>query len=238
MNMPGLMPLAPVLADADGIIALIIGLITVVGWIANLVSNKNQKGPPVANRPRPPVRPRDDRLQQEINIFMEEAGSQRGKPAQPGPNQGRPAAPAGRAVGGVPRNLPQAKSRPPVAAPAKKPVRRPRPGADMATRQAPVTESLGAGVKQHLNQYMSEKVSQEVQQRLAPRVEEKMDRDLGTPVTTGASARGMPAPPPAIPPARAVRFGEMLRNPATVQQAIIMNLILSPPPGLARSSRR
>ena len=64
----------PVLADAEGIGAVILAVITVIGWIASLVSNKNQKGPPVANRPRPPVRPRDDRLQQEINIFLEETG--------------------------------------------------------------------------------------------------------------------------------------------------------------------
>ena len=68
------LPFAPVLADHDAVIAVIVALITVVGWIANLISNKNQKTPPAANRPRPPARPRDERLQKEINIFMEETG--------------------------------------------------------------------------------------------------------------------------------------------------------------------
>ncbi len=79
--MPVFPPLAPILADGDAIIGAIIFLITVVGWVANLVSNKNQKGPPVANRPRPPQRPRDEKLQQEINIFIEDAGGQKKKGA-------------------------------------------------------------------------------------------------------------------------------------------------------------
>src|SRR5579864_2467657 len=94
MTMPAL---APILADVDAVIGVIIFLITVVGWVANLVSSKNQKGPPVANRPRPPQRPRDERLQQEINIFIEDSGAQKKKTAT-----GRPAVPPGRAVPGQP----------------------------------------------------------------------------------------------------------------------------------------
>src|SRR5882672_8092788 len=100
--------MVPVLADAEGIGAVILAVITVIGWIASLVSNKNQKGPPVANRPRPPVRPRDDRLQQEINIFLEETGGKRQKPPP-----GRPAS--------VPaRGAPAATRTPATASPAAK----------------------------------------------------------------------------------------------------------------------
>src|SRR5262245_48899981 len=114
----------PLLADGEGITAVITILIVVIGWIANLVSNKNQKGPPVANRPRPPARPRDERLQQEISIFIEDAGGQKSRkpparPAAQAPKPKRSAAPL-----------------------SSKPVRRPRPGEELATRQAPVTESL------------------------------------------------------------------------------------------------
>jgi len=84
---------------------------------------------------------------------------------------------------------------------------------------------------------MTERVSQEVQQRLAPRVEEKVAEDLGTPVTTGA-ARAAPAPGPAVSALRPERFAELLRNRSGVQQAIVMNLILSPPVYRTRASRR
>ena len=50
--MPGIAPLAPVLAADDFIVGVIIFLLTIVGWVINLISSKNQKGPPVANRPR------------------------------------------------------------------------------------------------------------------------------------------------------------------------------------------
>jgi hypothetical protein len=223
-------PLAPIFAaDADAIIAVIVALITIVGWIANLVSNKNQKGPPVANRPRPPVRPRDDRLQQEINIFIEEAGPQRARPAPQ-----RPVIPASRPVAGGQRAPAQGKARPPAPA---KPARRPRPGDEIATRHAPVSESLGAGVKQHLSQQMTERVAQEAQQRLQSRVEQKVELDLGPAVTAGPSGRATPAPP-AQPVERSARFASLLRNPASLQQAIVVNLILSPPASMRRLPRR
>jgi hypothetical protein len=231
--------IVPVLADAEGIGAVILAVITVIGWIASLVSNKNQKGPPVANRPRPPVRPRDDRLQQEINIFLEETGGKRPKPppARPASVPARGAPAATRMPGAAGSQA--AKARPP-AAPARKPARRPRPGQEIATRTPPVSESLGTGVKQHVSQNMNERVSQEVQQRLAPRVDEKIELDLGTPVTAGASSRPMPVAPATGPqPAlQAARLAEMLRNRASVQQAFAVNLILSRPPGLTRASKQ
>jgi hypothetical protein len=230
--------MVPVLADAEGIGAVILAVITVIGWIASLVSNKNQKGPPVANRPRPPVRPRDDRLQQEINIFLEETGGKRPKPppARPAaaPPRAAPAATRAPAAGG-----PAAKVRQPVA-PARKPIRRARPGQEIASRTPPVSDSLGTGVKQHVSQNMNERVSQEVQQRLSPRVEEKVELNLGPAVSGGAPGRAMPAAPAAGPqPAlQAARLAEMLRNRASVQQAFAVNLILSRPPGLARASKQ
>jgi hypothetical protein len=230
--------MVPVLADAEGIGAVILAVITVIGWIASLVSNKNQKGPPVANRPRPPVRPRDDRLQQEINIFLEETGSKRPKPppARPASTPARNAPIAARTPGAV---SPAAKGRQP-AGPSRKPARRPRPGQEIATRTPPVSDTLGTGVKQSLSQHMTERVSQEVQQRLAPRVEEKVELDLGPPVTAGASGRPAPVASAAgqQPALQAARLAEMLRNRASVQQAFAVNLILSRPPGLARAPRR
>jgi hypothetical protein len=224
--MPLNIPFVPILADAEAVIAVIVILVTIIGWVANLVSNKNQKGPPVANRPRPPARPRDERLQEEISIFIEDAGRQRSRQGS------RPGAAA--------RQTPASRNPPakrPAAVPPKKPARRPRPGEELATRHAPVTETLGTAVKQHLSQSMSERVSQEVQQRLAPRVEEKVAEDLGPPVTTGA-ARAASSPGPALPPVRPERFADLLRNRSGMQQAIVMNLILSPPAYRTRASRR
>lgn len=233
--MPGFPPLVPVLAADDMIVGGIIFLLTVIGWVANLISSKNQKGPPIANRPRPPVRPRDDKLQQEINIFVEDAGAQRRKGAA-----GRQGVPAGRAAGGQPagRGQPAVAGQPGRKTAGAKPPRKLRPGETLASRPAPVTETLGAGVKQSLSQHMVDRVSQEVQQRLAPRVDERVAADLGPTMSSGASMRAPALPAPVSATVRADRFGELLRNPANVRQAIVLNLILSAPPALAGKSRR
>jgi len=222
--MPGFPPLAPVLAADDFIVGFIIFLLTIVGWVINLISSKNQKGPPVANRPRPPLRPRDDRIQQEINIFLEDAGGKGKKGAG-----SRPAVPAARSSSGQP-------SRKGVA-PGGKPARKLRPGETLAGRPAPVTETLGTGVKQHLSQHMSDRVAQEAQQRLAPRVEEKALADLGPTMSSGAPMRAPALPAAVSATVRADKFGELLRNPPNIRQAIVLNMILSPPPALARKSK-
>lgn len=226
--MPHLFSVAPVVAaaDADAIIAAVIFVITIVSWLVNLLSNKGQKVPPVANRPRPPVRPRDEKLQEEISIFMQESAARKPGAARPAPPT-RPGAAANDA----------ARKRPSAPLPRKS-ARKQRPGAEIASRQAPVTETLGTGVKQHLNQYMADKVAPQVQQRLAPRVEEKLSQDLGVPVTTGtASLRPAPAGP-ALEAPRAELLSELLRNPASVRQAVVLNLVLSPPAARLASRRR
>jgi len=62
--------------------------------------------------------------------------------------------------------------------------------------------------------------------------------DLGPSVTTGAARAAASSPGQAPAPVRAERFAELLRNRSGMQQAIVMNLILSPPAYRSRASRR
>ncbi len=228
--MTSLAVLLPVLAvKEDAIVAVIVFVITVIGWIMKLAGSKTQKGPPVANRPRPPVRPRDDKLQQEISIFMEDNAGRR--------NKGTPSRPSPAATRPQQQNSPQGKRRSAgTAAPVSR--KKGRPGEEIASRQAPVAQNLGTGVKQSLSQHMTDRVAQETQQRLAPRVEEQVGLDLGNSVTSGSARPSLATPPRAAESPRAERFAELLRSPAGVQQAIVLNLILSPPPGRTGSHRR
>ena len=68
--MPNLIPL-PVFADASAVVGLLVLIFTVVGWLVNLANSQNN--PPAAppNRPRPP-RPKGERVQNEIDIFLRE----------------------------------------------------------------------------------------------------------------------------------------------------------------------
>jgi hypothetical protein len=234
--MPVFPPLAPIFADGDAIIGAIVFLITVIGWVVNLISSKNQKGPPVANRPRPPQRPRDEKIQQEINIFLDDSSAQKKKGGT-----GRPPVPTARAGAGQPASYPQRRGQAqhkPAAAASSRSSRKQRPGETLANRQAPATDTLGAGVKQSIGQHLTDRVSQEVQQRLAPRVDAEVAVDLGPTMTSGASMRAPPLPAAVSATLRADRFAELLRNPANVRQAMVLNLILSPPPARARTPRR
>ncbi|MGQ0634331.1 MAG: hypothetical protein ACT4QC_06965 [Planctomycetaceae bacterium] len=210
---------APLLAvDLDTLIPILIAVGWLISVIVKMASGQAQKGPPVANRPRAPARPRDDKLQQEIDIFIQEVsgrkpsrptvatptGSQ--KPAPKPPVKAPPATPAAKAA--------LRGATPPKALPPARPARPPRrvkPGAEMASRQAPVSSGLGNHVRQHLKDYMAEKVSVQVAE------------DLGAP---------QPATAPA--PVAEPKFVELLRSPANLRQAMVLNLILAPPPARSR----
>jgi hypothetical protein len=217
MDSPVLNP--PLLAgQADAVLFVIVVVIAIISWIAKMVGELKPKKPPIANRTRPPVRNRDDRLQQEINIFLEDNSGRPNPPARPQPASSRKS---------------QRRPEPVATQPAKK--KKVRPGEDLSRRHANVAENLGTGVQQHLSQHMPERITLEVQQRLASRVDEKVTSDLGaSDIGSGAQGQkpGQPAPLPL-----AGRFAQMLRSPGGVQQAIVMNLILSPPPGRTASLR-
>ena len=68
--MPPLLP-PPVFADAGAVVGLLVLIFTVVGWLVNLANSQNNPPAPPQNRPRPP-RPREDRVQNEIDIFLQE----------------------------------------------------------------------------------------------------------------------------------------------------------------------
>jgi hypothetical protein len=209
-------PSAPLLAfDIETAIPIVLFIGWLITWIVKMASGQGQKGPPVANRPRAPARPRDDKLQQEIDIFIQEIGGK--KPArQPGPSAAGPKPAPKAAPKAGPAASPVRRGPPPPAAPATtqppKPTRRVKPGAEIASRQAPVTAGLGTHVRQHLKDYMADKVSVQVAE------------DLGA------------SQPAASAPAAEPKFVELLRSPATQRQAMIVNLNLAPPP--ARTARR
>ncbi len=66
----------PVFADATTVVGLLVLIFTVVGWLVNLANSQNNPPPPPQNRPRPP-RPRRDRVQNEIDIFLKEVRGQK-----------------------------------------------------------------------------------------------------------------------------------------------------------------
>lgn len=221
-------PLFPIFAalGVDDLIKLVFGLVVFIGWILNLVANKN-KAAQQANRPRP-VRPRDGKLQKEIDQFLEES-----KPGQPKskPQPSRPSAPPRKTpapTAGQNRGKEKEKPKKQPAAQQESPSRRRPPGVEVADRPAPVSKDLGAGVRTHVAEHLQAgKIEHEVAEDLKNRVGESVTQHLGT-----FSAATRTATTSSVASPAAQHIAELLRNPASVRQAILINTLLSPPPGL------
>lgn len=225
--------LAANLLDGDTIVGAIVILVSIITWLFKTVAQANQKGPPVANRPRPPVRPRDDRLQREIDIFLQESGAKKG--SRPAATQTAAPAAKGLAAKGPAAKTPPSKTAPSKAAGAGAPARpgdearparparrdiRERSGKEITPRSSASAAELGKGVQSGLQQF-NQKVSEEATPQLPHNVDQLVAQHFGQsgPSLGQADASSL----------LSHRVVELLRQPDGLRQAIALNLILSPP---------
>lgn len=94
-----------------------------------------------------------------------------------------------------------------------------RPGGEIANRHIQ-TSDLGAGVRTHVTDVRAQKVEQLAQQHMQSRVGQSVTEHLGT-FTAAAT--------PEEASKQASLIIQALRNPTSVRQAIIVNLILERP---------
>ncbi|HUG91478.1 MAG TPA: hypothetical protein VML55_11620 [Planctomycetaceae bacterium] len=217
-------PAVPLLfaADPGMIVGLIVGALTLLGWILNYANQKQAQQPPI-NRPNRPARPQragDDRLQSEIDVFLEEVRGGRRKLADE-PGRQRPVAEA-----------PRQGQRPPQQA------RRPIRPAAQQPLQPNVTSRVEpqiAGRKQdrsRIRSRVSEPVSSDRIEahavQLGRGVEASVESHLGrfaggegpaASATTGAAA--------ADSGSLAQQVRRMLSEPEGVRQAVLISEILS-----------
>jgi hypothetical protein len=230
------MPIPPPLLAAieiQAIVAVIVLIFWVVSWLIKQVAAQNRRTPPVGNRSKRTGRERDESVQQEIDIFIQELAPQSGqdKPAKPPAERPRPQQPASKKASrreGLANRGGRRESQKPSTSTAGESSRRNRPGEEFASRHAPVSADLGANVTQHLKEYMADKVSQEVNLHLQQRVRDSVADHLGT-----------ASPPVAAAPSTArgaLAIGALLRDPDNLRQAMILNLILTRPKSLTRRS--
>lgn len=227
--------IAPPLFAAQDYVGLIFVILALAGWIYNLVSGQNPARPPVVQKPRQPPRPRDDRLQDEIDIFIKEVSPGRSQPSPQRPPASRkppapkrPPAPADASAG---RNKPRTPAKPLVAQATPPAQKRPSPGSEIANRSAPGSRDLGNAIRQQVaGQLPPRKIEREVAEDLKDRI---------APVVTEHLGKFIASPPPG-PTAgsqtslvEAARIAELMKHPETIKQAILINAILSPPRSLA-----
>lgn len=250
--MPDLPTSGLVLADADSVMTLIFVAFAVISWIIKLVNAaKGEAAPPAAGpKPRPP-RPKS--LEDEIANFLKEVNTKNKGAAEAGGGreaagrsevifEERPRATAPRPTAvekpkrtqpSPPKTPPKAKdsrlkggdrSQPAAAKPPKKPIA-PQAAAGAERRVSGHAAELGQGVQSHLKAHMSERIGEMVSQDLAPRISDSVQSHLGSgnSLTTAATVAKVPEHP----------LLSELRQPKTLQRAMVASLILAPPRALA-----
>jgi hypothetical protein len=231
----------PVLAkiDAEAIITIVVAFIGFVSWVVNQLNSAKGKNPPakpVVQR-RPAAR-RDEKVFEEISIFLEQtekrpAGQQsrKGKPVgQPRPAAGRQA-PVGKLKSGT--GPPRPPARPiAISEDEARQTHRP-PGGEIARRKLSGAENLGSQVRQHVSEMQKSRVEAYVAQDMKNRIASDVKADLGE-FSAGATVPATDQTPPSLRSISPQRLAEFLRQPGNMRQAIVLNLILTPPPGLRR----
>ncbi len=212
---------------AFGVGEVIYAVIIIIGflsWLMQTITGQNKRAG-AGGRPRQPPRPRDGRLQSEIDVFLQEVSGKKPQPDEveieivPEPER-------------RPRRVVKQKrpKRPQQARRSEKQREKPRsrPGSKIAQRKGPGSEHFGEEVSDHAEQLGGD-VRSHVQQHMGDRVGESVETHLGS---------RRPAPEvvdlhlPGTSLALAQEMITLLRDPAGVRQAIILNEILSPPKGL------
>ncbi|MEX0702271.1 MAG: hypothetical protein WD069_09265 [Planctomycetales bacterium] len=226
--------LVPLLAQIEGCSAVAVAfvVITIIGWILQLVSGAKRQEQQRARRPVQP-RPRDDRLQSEIDLFLEEVGGRR-RPPEPARRR-EPAGPAILEV--VPEERPRAEGRLPSA--RSRPAQ-PQPPQRTAAQRARIesrhidSSRLGGEVRAHLQESLEvSRVSAHVSQHLAPIVEKSDSEHLGM-FTGGGGALGTAATTRSSGLTHPVVA--LVRNPQGMRQAILLSEILGRPLAQRRAS--
>jgi len=148
------------LAAIDGsvIVYAIIIVIWLLSWVVKAIKGETAAGQP-GGRPHGAGRPRNKRLSDEINVFLEEVGGTRRGRRRPAP---RPE--------DVPIEIVADAERPPQPEDVK-------PGEVIARRKGPGSDDLGAEVRQHLKRHMA-----------ADRVKNEVARDLGRGVQSSVTS--------------------------------------------------
>lgn len=214
------------------LLALVFVLVSVISYIIRTVQGNNQRMPPPVQRPG---RRRDERVNDEIENFLQNVSRSSEAKREPAREESRPKPPGNRQQ--VPTSQrPSGKS----SSGSNQPGNR-RPG-DIASRPVSAASELGGGLKQHLREQMAERVVKNAQRDVGQSVSESVQKHLGTMGRTpgGGSALPLPAADAFVQSStpqtetccktnRAETLKKMLRSPDSMRQAIIIQEVLNRP---------
>ena len=212
------------------VISLLFVIIAFLSWIFSIVNGKQNA--PGGGRPNPPPgggRRKQKDLQAEIDRFLnnvtgkknadeleiiddddvEERPQPRRKPRQKNPAQ------AQRSVKRLEESETSGQG--------------PRPGGRISQRKGPGSTNLGAGLREHLAEQMQERVGKQAEQNLGHGVADKLEQDLGKFSVNEQRTSTAAVIKEVKPSITASAVAQIVRDPATMKQAFVMNLILNRP---------
>jgi hypothetical protein len=210
----------PLFAAVGDWIGFIVMALAVLGWLGNLIGNQKQQ-PPAPRAPQPPPRPRDKRIQNEIDVFLQEVTGKKKPPEEVPieivPEQQRRPRPPVRPAANEPR---RAAARPAAAQRAPAEARPASASGAPAAQRGRGARDLGSGVASHVQTYMAEHPGELAQHRLQP--------TLGKGLLDESDAEAAEKAGSAV----AQQIAAMIREPGGAQKAILINEILSRPKSL------
>lgn len=226
--------LIPILAAGGTAVSVLIALVSFAIWLWNQF-NGNQNPPLAGGRPQPRPQPRklDNELQTEIKRFLNNVMGQKQNPEEELEVLAVEEEDAQRRRRTKAQSKSEsAKRKSEAGTPAPETSEGPgeaRPGGRIAQRKGPGSTTLGSGVRQHLAEHMQEgRVTQHAQSHLAHGVAEKVQQDLGT--FTGVTPAGAAATVTAArQTATAISVAKLMRDPVSLKEAFVLNLILNRP---------
>jgi hypothetical protein len=234
--LPTCQPIVPLLADAGQFLSVLFVIIAFVSWLWSVINGNKGNVPPAAAgraQPQPGGKRVEKDLQAEINRFLKNV-------------MGQQADDDGDALEVIDEDEPKPRPRPKSKRAAEAPQRLatlrttneedstnqgPPPGGRIAQRKGPGSSNLGSGVRQHLAEHMQNRLTKQAQEHLGHGVADKVQHDLGR--FTGAEQQQRSGQAPTIvaaqPSATAAGVAQMMKDPAGLKQAFVLNLILNRP---------
>ncbi len=231
--LPTRQPIAPLLAGAEQFLSVLFVIIAFVSWLWSVINGNKGNVPPVAAgrvQPQPGGKRVEKDLQAEINRFLKNV---MGQPADD------------EVLEVIEDDEPKPRPRPKPKRAAEAPQRLvrlrttdeedstnqgPPPGGRIAQRKGPGSSNLGSGVRQHLAEHMQDRLAKQAQEHLGHGVADKVQHDLGR-FTGAEQQRSLQAATivTAEPNATAIGVAQMMKDPAGLKQAFVLNLILNRP---------
>lgn len=190
-------------AGFEVVVTIVILVISFLGWLVNLANERN-KPAPRPRGPRPQRGARDRRIQNEIDVFLQEVGGKR-KP---------------------PEEVPEV---PIEVVPEEELRRRER----QQRRRRPVSTGAGRDLRQPASTRLGERIGEVVEADL-PHLATNIGQPgaPGGPAGGLSVFAAPPAPlAPQVVSENVARVKELLRDPQGVRQAVLVSEILGPPGG-------